>query len=213
MRPPPEATPDAVPVPADAPSVSAGGAVASTDVPVTLGRITAVSGLKGWVKVHSDTEPRENIVRFTTWLLRPEGAGVGPSGGTGSAWRPVQVLDGRAQGKTIVARLEGIEDRDAAGALVGSDIAVRREALPPVAPDEHYWADLVGMQVVTVQGLLVGPVDRLFETGANDVMVVGDARDGAKAGAEVLVPWVRPDVIVEVDAGARRIVIDWDPDF
>ena len=173
---------------------------------VTLGRITAASGLRGWVKVHSDTEPRDNIVRYDAWLLRPETARAGD-------WREVRVLDGRPQGKTIVARLEGIEDRDAAEALVGSTVAVPRAALPPAAEDEHYWADLVGMDVVTADGAALGPVDRLFETGANDVMVVTDARDGAKPGAEVLVPWVRPDVVVEVDAPARRIVVDWDPDF
>ena len=173
---------------------------------VTLGRITSVSGLKGWVKVHSDTEPRENIVRYDAWLLRPEARPDGP-------WRTVRVLDGRAQGKTVVARLEGIEDRDAATALVGSTVAVRRAALPPAEPGEFYWTDLVGMDVVTVDGLEIGPVERLFETGANEVLVVGDARAGAKPGAEVLVPWVRPDVVVEVDADARRITIDWDPDF
>ena len=174
--------------------------------PVTLGRITAASGLRGWVKVHSDTEPRDNIVRYDAWLLRP---------GTARAegWREVRVLDGRPQGKTIVARLEGIEDRDAAEALTGCTVAVARAALPPAGEGEFYWTDLVGMDVVTVDGATLGPVDRLFETGANDVMVVTDARDGAAAGAEILVPWVRPDVIVEVDVPGRRITVDWDPDF
>ena len=174
--------------------------------PVTLGRITAASGLGGWVKVHSDTEPRENIVRFDAWLLRPEGRAP-------ERWRQVRVLGGRPQGKTIVARLEGIEDRDAAERLVGSTVAVPRSALPPAEAGEFYWTDLIGMDVVTVDGTPLGPVDRLFETGANDVLVVADAREGARTGAEVLVPWVRPDVIVEVDAAARRITIDWDPDF
>ncbi len=171
---------------------------------VRLGHITSVSGLKGWVKVHSDTDPRDNIVRFDAWLLRA---------GAEAGWRAVRVLDGRAQGKTIVARLEGIEDRDAAQRLVGSEIAVRRSDLPPAGADEYYWTDLTGMDVVTVDGASIGPVDRLFETGANDVVVVADRRDGAKPGAEILVPWVRPDVVVEVDASARRITIDWDPDF
>ena len=173
---------------------------------VTLGRITSVSGLRGWVKVHSDTEPRENIVRYDAWLLRPEAR-------PGDPWREVRVLDGRPQGKTVVARLEGIEDRDAAATLIGSTVAVRRSALPPAEPGEFYWTDLVGMEVRTVDGSVIGPVDRLFETGANDVLVVRDARAGAKPGTEVLVPWVRPDVVVEIDAGARRITVDWDPDF
>jgi len=133
------------------------------------------------------------------------------SGGSGE--RSVTVLDGRVQGKTIVARLEGIEDRDAAEALIGQSIAVPRSELPALEDGAVYWTDLIGMRVLTRDGVDVGPVVRLFETGANDVLVVGDERQGSKAGSEILVPWIRPDVVVQVDRQARRIEVDWDPDF
>jgi len=181
------------------------------EVRVPLGRITAVLGLKGWIKVHSDTDPRDGIVRFPRWLLSPPVSG----GGFGErvAEREVVVLEGRPQGKTVVARLEGIEDRDAAGALVGHSIAVRRRDLPPLGDRGFYWADLIGLRVETVDRIGIGPVVRLFETGANDVLVVGDEREGSKPGSEILVPWIRPDVVVRVDRQAGLIVVDWDPDF
>jgi len=181
------------------------------EVRVPLGRITAVLGLKGWVKIHSDTDPRDGIVRFPRWLLTSPGGGDGA--GERVVEREIVVLEGRPQGKTVVARLEGIEDRDAAEALVGHAIAVRRRDLPPLGDRGFYWADLIGMRVDTVDGIGIGPVVRLFETGANDVLVVGDERDGSRSGSEILVPWIRPDVVVRVDRQARVIVVDWDPDF
>lgn len=186
------------------PAADAGADSAAERVP--LGRITAAVGLKGWVKVHSDTEPRVGIVRFDHWLLSAPGRSDGSE-------RRIAVLEGREQGKTIVARLEGIEDRDAAQALAGQQIAVLRDMLPPLDGEAVYWADLIGMEVLTVAGLRIGVVTRLFQTGANDVVVVADERPGSKAGAEVLVPWIRPDVIVAVERDARRVIVDWDPDF
>jgi len=175
--------------------------------PILLGRITGVYGVRGWVKVHSDTDPRDNIVGYSVWQLLSEGTEQSQPG------RRVSVLDGREQGKTVVARLEGIEDRDAAAALIGCTIAVDRTELPALEGDGFYWTDLLGMEVVTRDDVRIGRVSRMFETGANDVMVVRDERSDSKPGAEVLVPWVRPDVITLVDVGSRRITIDWDPDF
>ncbi|PIE37869.1 MAG: ribosome maturation factor RimM [Gammaproteobacteria bacterium] len=168
---------------------------------IILGRISGVYGIKGWVKVHSDTTPRENILEFARWMLGRRGE-----------WREVAVTAGRPQGKTLVARIEGVDTPEAAQLLVGNAIAVWRDDLPPIDEGEYYWTDLIGLAVVTTEGVEVGTVKRLFETGANDVLVVSDEREG-RGGQEVLVPWVLPDVIVEVDLAGRRIRIDWDPDF
>lgn len=168
---------------------------------VMLGHITSIYGLNGWVKVHSDTNPRSNIVSYKSWWLEQ-----------GGAWREVKVLSGRPQGKTIVARLGGVDSPEQASALIGAGIAIERAAMPGLAEGEYYWTDLIGLQVRTVGGMTIGPVDRLFETGANDVMVVTDHRDDRSA-KEVLVPWLVPDVITEVDMENSIITIDWDPDF
>ena len=182
---------------------SSGPGSTASETLVTLGRITAHHGLNGWLKVHSDTDPRENITAYARWWIRRGG----------ERWRTIDVLDGRAQGKTIVARLAGVEDRDGAAPLIGSEIAVRRADLPPARPDEHYWTDLVGLTVRRVEGERLGTVSRLFETGANDVVVVADERPGAKPGTEILIPWVRPDVVTAVDLAAGTVTVDWDPDY
>jgi len=169
---------------------------------VTLGRIVGLYGVRGWVKVHSDTDPRENIVSYSRWWLRKS-----------SLWRSIEVLQGKRQGKTIVAQLAGVADRDQAALLMGSDIAVLRGELPGLQPGEYYWTDLIGSTVVTPAGVAFGTVTRLFETGANDVVVVKDERPGSETGAEILIPWVIPSVITNVNLDQKRIVVDWDPDY
>lgn len=163
---------------------------------VTLGRVTAAHGIQGWVKVVSDTSPRENIVRYSPWYL-------GPAGGR-RAW---EVRAGRLQGKGVVAKLGGCNDRDTAEGLVGYEIAVPRAQLPPTTVEgEFYWADLVGLRVETLDGVVLGQVERLFETGANDVIVVAGDR-------ERLVPYLWQRVVREVDLKAGVMRVDWDPDF
>ena len=158
---------------------------------IVLGRISGLYGVRGWVRVFSETEPRDNILRYSPWLLDGE---------------PVAVAEGRSHGKGLVARLTGCEDRDQAAVLIGKTIAVRRAQLPPPRPDEFYWADLEGMRVETLSGAPMGRVSHLFETGATDVLVVQGER-------EHLLPFVWDEVIKDVDFGAALIRVDWDPEF
>jgi len=118
----------------------------------------------------------------------------------------VEVLQGRPHGKGLVVQLAGCDDRDAAALLTGSDIGIYREQLPAAADDEYYWSDLLGMQVTTTGGAVLGVVDHLIETGANDVLVIRRER-------EHLVPFITGQVIKSVDLEAREIRVDWDPDF
>jgi 16S rRNA processing protein RimM len=145
--------------------------------------------------VFSYTDPRENIINYRRWHLDKQGVS--------GEWR---LAEGRRHGKGVVARLEGCEDRDAATALVDSDIFVERAQLPPLDEGEYYWADLQGMQVVNRQGERLGRVDSLFETGANDVLVV-------KGDRERLIPFVSGRVILSVDRSSGEILVDWDKDF
>lgn len=165
----------------------------SAQTMVVLGRISGVFGVRGWVKVYSETDPRENILRYSPWYLGKDGAAH-------------KLIEGRPQGKTVVAQLDGCEDRDRAAALVGQQIAVRRGQLPPPSPGEFYWIDLEGLRVETLDGVALGQVSHLLATGANDVLVVRGER-------ERLLPFVWDDVIKLVDFDERLISVDWDPDF
>ena len=160
---------------------------------VVLGYISAVHGIKGWVKVHSWTRPMEAILGYRPWLL-------------GEQKNPVKIVDGRKQGKGLVALLPGFEDREQAIKLVGQQIFVERDQLPPTVEGEYYWTDLEGLEVHTTNGDVLGRVDRLMETGANDVLVIRGER-------EHLVPFVQGQYVKRVDLEGGLIEVDWDPEF
>lgn len=162
---------------------------------VTVGRVSGVFGVKGWLKVQSYTQPRDNIARFGAWTLRKNGVDS-----------VFEVEDGHGHAGSVVAKLHGIDDRELARELIGSDIAVERERLPATSEGELYWTDLEGLEVRTTTGILLGKVDHLLATGANDVLVL----DGSP---ERLIPFVADAVVKEVDLGAGVIVVDWSPDY
>jgi 16S rRNA processing protein RimM len=161
---------------------------------VVLGRVVGVHGVKGWVKVESETRPREAIFAYSPWEL-----------GNARGWHSRKVLAGRPSGAGLTAQLEGIEDRDRARELIGATIAIPRDQLPPAGPGSYYWADLQGCAVINRRDIDLGTVSHLIETGANDVLVVHNGR-------ERLIPYI-DSVVLEVDLEGRVIRVDWDEDF
>lgn len=160
---------------------------------IALGYISAVYGVKGWVKLHSWTRPMEAILDYQPWLL-------------GEHKRPVKIIGGRKQGKGLVALLPGFEDREQAVKLVGQQIFVGRDQLPATAADEYYWSDLEGLEVHTTKGEVLGRVERMMETGANDVLIIRGQR-------EHLVPFIQGQYVTRVDLEGGLIEVDWDPEF
>ena len=151
--------------------------------------------MRGWVKIRSYTSPTTNILDYHPWQLE-----------TKDGWVEVTIEEGREHGKGIIARLPGCADREDADAFVGTDIAVSREQLPETEEEEYYWMDLVGLQVNTVDGVSLGKISSLIETGSNDVLVVNGER-------ERLVPLLWDSVVTRVETQEGYIVVDWDPDF
>lgn len=162
-----------------------------------MGRIVGLYGVQGWLKIESWADPRMRIFDYQPWLL-----GAAPGRET-----EISGVTGRTQGKGMVAQLPGVEDREQAAALIGTDIYVARELLPTLPENEYYWVDLEGLEVVTTEDVKLGRVSHLFATGANDVVVV---RDGAR---ERLIPYVQGSYVRLVDLSAGRMVVDWDPEF
>ena len=160
---------------------------------ITLGHVSGVHGVKGWVKIHSLTEPREAIFEYQPWLM-------------GDSLKEVRVLEGKKHGSRLIALLERTQDREQAEALVNQPISVPREQFPELSAGEYYWADLVGLSVELEDGRILGKIDKLLATGANDVMVV-------KGDRERLIPFVLEQYVRQVDLEGGRVVVDWDPEF
>jgi len=161
---------------------------------MTMGRISAPFGVKGWVKVQPNTAATQNLLAYKTWWV-----------GSEDNWREIAVAEARVQGRTVVARLEDCNDCDAAAALRGKSVAVPREALPQTRSGEYYWADLIGLAVVNGSTQTLGQITGVLQTGANDVLVVAGER-------ERLIPFIA-DVIRDVDVAAGVMRVEWDADY
>lgn len=153
--------------------------------------------MKGWVKVYSHTEPPDNILEYSPWYLVQ-----------GDKRQAFEIEEGKVHGKGIVAKLADCPDRDVAATLTGRDIVIERSRMPKLAEDEFYWADLIGLQVQDTAGQVLGTVDHLLATGANDVLVVQ-----GEANEELLIPYIRDEVVLAIDLESGVMQVDWDTDY
>ena len=161
---------------------------------MVMGRIAGAFGVKGWVKVQTFTQSMDTLTGFPTWWLKQA-----------ASWQETKVEEAAVHGRTVIAKLFGVDDRDAAAQLRGYEVAVPRDQLPASRAGEYYWADLIGIGVSNIQGVPLGQVAKLLDTGAQQVLLVEGER-------ERLIPFIE-SVVVSVDVAGRSLVVDWDADF
>ncbi|TDP01117.1 ribosome maturation factor RimM [Marinomonas balearica] len=168
---------------------------------LVVGRITSVYGVKGWVKLYSHTEPMLGIFDYPHWWLK-----------TSTGWKQIELDQGRTQGRGLVASIKGYTDRDIVREICGQDIYIDVKDLPELDEGDFYWSQLEGLTVTTKEGVLLGKVSQLMETGANDVVVVR-ACEGSYDREERLIPYVPETYILDVNLESKEMVVDWDPEF
>lgn len=159
-----------------------------------MGRVGAPYAVRGWLKIQTYTEYLDSLADYPVWHLGRQGR-----------WQAYTLLESKVHGRSLLAHLEGIDDRNAAEALVGMDIAVPREEMPATDEDEYYWDDLIGLAVVNPAGVSLGRVEGLLETGAHDILRV----QGEK---EHLIPFVEA-IVLRVDLEGGEILVDWGADY
>ncbi|MEX1032559.1 MAG: ribosome maturation factor RimM [Cellvibrionaceae bacterium] len=171
---------------------------------ITVGRIGAVYGVRGWVRVQSFTSPPEKIFDYQPWWLKTP-AGI----------ELVEVRASNTHGKSLVVQLAGVDDRERAKHYARLEIAVDVALLPALESGEYYWHQLQGLRVTAEHGGTrhkLGRVVRLMETGANDVLVVRGDHDSLDE-RERLIPYLPEHTIRRVDLAGGEILVDWDPEF
>lgn len=172
---------------------------------ISIANIVGVYGIKGWLKIRINLEDPASLTSLKPQqLIDPRGNVV----------RPVQVTNVRSQGKGFIAKLDGVDDRNAAELLRGYCIHVPESSLPGLGDGEFYWRELISCRVELDCGdqvVCLGRVDHLIETGANDVLVVRATEDSID-DRERLIPWLEDDVILNVDIESKRISVRWHPD-
>ena len=176
---------------------------------VPVGTVGRAHGVRGWVRIRSDMDPPEDLLRHDTWFLDRAGR-----------WAPAAVRSARTHGSAFVARFDGVEDRDTAIALAGLRLGLPRAALPALDDGQYYWVDLIGLEVRDEAGEPLGVVREMIETGANDVMVVRPGLPSPSVGApgpspepdpapDRIIPFLTGDVVRDVDLDAGRIRVSW----
>ena len=153
-----------------------------------------VQGVRGWLKVFSHTRPLDNIFQFKNWQLKS---------GSGECISRT-IVDFKHQGKKLLVKMLGVDDRTTAQELVGLEVFVSRDQLPALT-NEYYWRDLIGLSVKNTHGTELGDIIDIMETGSNDVLLLKDSN-----GKSLAIPWL-PEIVIEVDIERSLLIADWEP--
>jgi 16S rRNA processing protein RimM len=162
---------------------------------VFVGRFGRPHGVKGYIRVHSFTEPKTNLLTYSNWHTQLKGH-----------WQPLKRLVTEEHNRFFVVLLEAYADREKVAELTNLDIAINANQLPRLEAGEFYWRHLVGMTVKNIEDVVLGTVSEVISTGANDVLVVtGDTRQ--------LIPFLYGVVVLDVNEITRQIRVDWDNEY
>ena len=186
------------------------------DDAVEVGRVLDAWGVKGWLKVlaHNSNDPQA-LLQSGSWHVQPPEARLRPGFRAFQGTVQLRIEQCKPHSDSLVAKVEGLDDRNAAEGLKGARIFLPRSAFPPARSDEYYWVDLIGLEVVNRQGQTLGQVRDLMATGPTSVLVLSypvAGPDGQMRSAERLIPFVSAYVDA-VDLPGRRITVDWQSDY
>lgn len=170
---------------------------------IVIGRLGRPQGIHGLIRVHSFTEPRENILNYHHWHFFID-----------KRWQALDIIRFEVNDKHILAQISGFEEREQVQKLTNIDIGVDKSQLPTLSSGEFYWHQLLGLSVLNPQGDSLGRVIDILATGSNDVLIVSDEREpGSQNKKRVLIPYLPGETIIDVDLQQKKIIVEWDWDF
>ena len=170
---------------------------------VIVGRVGRVHGIHGFIKIHSFTEPKENILNYKDWYFFID-----------YTWQKLDIARLEVHDRQILAQIRGFEGREEAQKLTNIDIGIKKALLPELDSGEFYWHQLLGLKVLNAQGEVLGTITDILPTGANDVLVVNDERQAKPQNKnQVLIPYLPGKTITDINLQEKKIVVDWDWDF
>jgi 16S rRNA processing protein RimM len=160
------------------------------DSRILIGKVSGCFGVKGWLKIFSYSDPRENITTYKSWLVGD---------------KLFDSVESKKNGKLIVAKLEGINDKETAQTFIGQKVEILQSQLRQLDTNQFYWKDLIGISVTNKQGVDLGIIKNMLETGSNDVIII-------KGERERLMPYIADKTVIKVDLSNKTMLVDWHED-
>ncbi|WP_439239525.1 ribosome maturation factor RimM [Lonepinella sp. BR2919] len=167
-----------------------------------VGKLGSTYGIRGWLRIYSSTESAENIFAYQPWFLKIKGQ-----------WQATELESWKHHNHELIVKLKNVNDREVAQTLANVEIGVDLSVFPALEDGDYYWHDLIGCQVVNLQGYSMGAVTEMMETGSNDVLVVRANSKDAFGKQERLIPFLYEQVVKRVDLTTKTIEVDWDAGF
>lgn len=174
------------------------------DLPRPMGRLGSVYGLKGWIKVQSFTSRPEDLFDYSPWYIRRRG----------EEWREVRVEDYAQHGGAFIVKLCGVSTPEEGKNFTGMEIGIRRSSLPRAPQGAIYLQDLIGCNVIGLEGVMLGKVLRIWDHGAAPVMEVSPSDRPAHGKKDnLLIPYVAGPIVKEVDLSSKTVRVEWGEDY
>ena len=167
-----------------------------------VGKLGSTYGIRGWLRIYSSTEYAESIFDYQPWFLKIKGQ-----------WQPTELESWKHHNHELIAKLKNVNDRETAQSLANIEIGVDLSVFPQLEEGDYYWHDLIGCNVVNLEGYVMGTVTEMMETGSNDVLVVRANSKDAFGKQERLIPFLYEQVVKRVDLATKVIEVDWDAGF
>lgn len=162
--------------------------------PIIIGSFGKTFGVRGWIKINSFTSPKRNIIDFKPWLIQKN-----------NSWEEICIESSKEHSNNIIVKLSNCNSPEEAQNFTNAKIAIWQKQLPKLQTNEYYWIDIIGLKVINLQEVVLGVVQDLMATGANDVLIVtGDRKR--------LIPYIS-NIILSVDLAKKIIQVDWERDF
>jgi len=199
----------------DVSSLAAGQGPAWPEDAVEVGRVLDAWGVKGWIKVQSFASDPQALLDAHRWYLKPpeDGALKRPAGAAAAFPPHIAITTSRQHCNLIVAQVRGVEDRTGAESIRGARVFLARGVFPEPRAGEYYWVDLIGLSVVNREGVPMGTVVGLIDTGPHSVLRLAKSEPEANPDSdERLIPFVAA-YIDDVSLSERRITVDWGLDY
>ena len=190
-------------------------ASALPDDSVEVGRVLDAWGIKGWLKILPHSTDPKALFAAKSWFLQVPDTKFRPGFSAFAGTVSIDIDEAKTHSDSVVAKIDGVEDRSDAEVLRGCRIFLPRSAFPEASKDEYYWVDLIGLDVVNREGIALGFVRDLMATGPNSVLCVeyqASLEDGSSKAEERMIPFVSA-YVDSVDIAGKLITVDWQPDY